>query len=132
MERATIPVPCEIQPLVAVLERLRAEGRLRVALLYGSFAKGTPHHRSDIDVAVFLNATGVGEDLAVIDRILMATDREVSILRLDDPDESPAIVQEALKGVHLVPPDWDAYYEAADRALHESESLRFRRETVHE
>lgn len=111
---------------------LREGGRLRVALLYGSFAGGAPHRRSDIDLAVFLNAAGMEEELAVIDRILMATEQEVSILRLDDPDESPTILQEALKGVHLVPPDWNAYYEAADRALHESESIRFRREAAHE
>jgi hypothetical protein len=58
----------------------------------------------------------------------MPIERDVSILRLDDEDESPFIIQEALKGVHLIEPNDDALYAVAHRALHEAESIRFRRE----
>jgi predicted nucleotidyltransferase len=121
----------ELEPLTDRLARLRAEGRLRVALLFGSFAKGGVHRRSDIDLAISLPPLEPAAELEVIDEILMAAQRDVSILRLDDPDESPLVVQEALKGIHLVDPDWAAYYRAADWALHESESIRSRRGGVH-
>ncbi len=117
----------DLEPLKEVLYTLRKEGKILAALLYGSFAKGTPHKRSDIDLAVFINATNVDEDIDITDKILMSTEREVSILRLDDEEESPFVVQEALKGMHLVDPDVDTLYKIAHRALHDSESIRFRR-----
>ena len=120
--------PSEIQPLVDRLVRLRAAGRVQVAMLFGSYAKGTAHARSDIDLALALTPADAAAELAVVDELLMSVDRDVSILRLDDPDESPWVIQAALKGMHLVEPDWAAYYAAADRALHESESLRLHRE----
>jgi hypothetical protein len=57
----------------------------------------------------------------------MSVERDISILRLDDEDESPFIVQEALKGIHLVEPDRNILYEIIHRVLHESESIRYRR-----
>ncbi len=56
-------------------------------------------------------------------------DIDIHLLRLDDDEESPFIVQKVLKGVHLVEPDWDAYYQIARRVLYETKSIRFRRET---
>jgi predicted nucleotidyltransferase len=116
-----------IRPVESVLQQLRREGKVLVALLYGSFHKGTHHHRSDIDLALFIRASNEEEEIDIVDRILMSSDREISILRLDDTDESPFIVQEALKGKHLVEPDEDALYYVYHWALHESESIRFRR-----
>lgn len=118
--------PAEIQTLTERLRKLRAAGVIKVAMLYGSFASGSQHARSDIDLAIAVESSPLTFEL--MDELLMATDRELSILHLDDPDESPWVVQSALKGVHLVDPDWATYYAIADRALHESESLRFRRE----
>lgn len=118
----------EIRAIREVLLGLRAENKLLVAILYGSFSKGKVHTRSDIDLAVYLNVRNENEEIALIDKILMATDREVSLLRLDDEDESPFVIQEALKGIHLVEPDQEALYKTADRALHDAESIRFRRE----
>ena len=66
--------------------------------------------------------------MEIIDRILMSTEKEVSILRLHDEEESPFVVQEALKGEHLVEPDWEIYYSLSHRILHECEDLRYRRE----
>lgn len=117
----------ELLPLVKVLARLREEGKIRIALLYGSFADGLPHKRSDVDIAVFAGAMGREEEVAMQSEIMSSLEREVAILRLDDEDESPFIVQAALKGRHLVEPDYDLLYHVADWALHQSEDIRFRR-----
>lgn len=117
----------DLEQLKAVLQELRKEGKILVAILYGSYARGTPHQRSDIDLAVFIRARDEKEETDIIDKILMSTERQVSILRLDDEDESPFVVQEALKGIHLVEPDSNALYEVAHKALHETEEIRFRR-----
>jgi predicted nucleotidyltransferase len=118
----------ELSPLVQTLQELKANNSIHLAMLYGSFAKGTEHCRSDIDIAIAVSLELRENELDVIDRILMSSERHVSILRLDDEDESPFIVQESLKGMHLVEPDWNVYYKIADWALHESESIRSRRQ----
>ena len=118
----------ETAALRTTLEAMRDEGKIGLAILFGSFAKGRPHARSDIDIAVYFNGTDPQEEMDLIDRILMSVEREVSILRLDDEEESPFVVQEALKGIHLVEPDMETLYSVSVRALHEAETIRFRRE----
>lgn len=117
----------ELTQLKETLQELRKQGKVLTALLYGSYAKGASHLRSDIDLAVFIMAKDTEEEIEIIDKILMSDEREVSILRLDDEDESPFVIQEALKGIHLVEPDNDVLYEVAHRVLHETEEIRFRR-----
>ncbi|OQC53139.1 MAG: Nucleotidyltransferase domain protein [Deltaproteobacteria bacterium ADurb.Bin026] len=117
----------ELIPLTNVLSTLKNQGKILIAILYGSFAKGNPHPRSDIDLAVYPEGRGENEVIDIIDTILMSAERDISILRLDDEDESPFIVQEALKGIHLVEPDRNLLYEINHRVLHESESIRYRR-----
>jgi len=114
--------------LKAILQTLKTEGKIAIALLYGSYLKGQPHSRSDIDLALYLQTKDGIEEMEIIDRILMSTEKEVSILRLHDEEESPFVVQEALKGEHLVEPDWEIYYSLSHRILHECEDLRYRRE----
>ncbi len=122
------PASPELIPLIAVLSELKAELKLHVALLFGSFAKGVQHCRSDIDVAIAIPLVMKDVEMDIMDRILMATERPISILRLDDLEESPLVIQEALKGIHLIEPDQDILYAVADWALHESESIRSRRQ----
>jgi uncharacterized protein len=117
----------EIKTIQQVLAELKSEDRISVAVLYGSFYKGSPHDRSDIDLAVYVAKQEPEREMEALEAILMAVDRKVSILRLDDEDESPFIIQEALGGRHLVTPDEDTLYAVWDRALHEAESIRFRR-----
>ena len=117
----------ELISLTNVLSTLKNEGKIPIAILYGSFAKGNPHPRSDIDLAVYPEGKDENEIIDIIDTILMSVERDISILRLDDEDESPFIVQEALKGIHLVEPDRNILYEIIHRVLHESESIRYRR-----
>ena len=117
----------DLEQLKAVLQELKKEGKMLVAILYGSYARGTPHQRSDIDLAVFIHARDEKEAIEIIDKILMSSEKEVSLLRLDDEEESPFVVQESLKGIHLIEPDNDALYEVAHRVLRETEEIRFRR-----
>ncbi|GIL20988.1 MAG: nucleotidyltransferase domain-containing protein [Candidatus Jettenia sp.] len=117
----------ELTQMKDVLQKLSKEGKIRLAILYGSYARGTPHIRSDIDLAVFINAKDTEEEIEIIDKILMSAERDISILRLDDEDESPFVIQEALKGIHLAEPDHNTLYEIARRVLHETEEIRFRK-----
>lgn len=120
----------ELAPLLKALGTLRQQGRILLAILFGSFAQGIPHKRSDIDLAVYISTKDERERMEIIDAILMSVERDVNILSLDDEEESPFIVQEALKGKHLVEPDIDVLYSVAHRALHETEGIRFRRSLV--
>lgn len=117
----------ELNPVKDILFDLRMSNKILIAVLYGSYAKGNPHARSDIDLALYLNAENENNEMEIIDTILMATNMDVSILRLDDEEESPFIVQEALKGIHLVEPNKNILYEVSNRVLHECENIRFRR-----
>jgi predicted nucleotidyltransferase len=118
----------ELQPLLTVLSELRKENKLDLAILFGSYAKGIHHHRSDIDLAIAIPPAMQKSEMEIIDRILMTSERQISMLRLDDVEESPLVVQEALKGIQLVEPDYNTFYKVADRVLHESESIRRRRQ----
>ena len=117
----------ELKPLKEILRKLRKENKILIAILYGSYAYGIPHERSDIDLAVFIKARNKEEEIEIIDEILMSVEREVSILRLDDENESPFVIQEALKGIYLIEPEEDTLYEVAYRVLHSTEEIRFRR-----
>lgn len=117
----------DLEQVKAVLQELKKEEKILVAILYGSYARGTPHKRSDIDLAVFIHARDEKEEIEIIDKILMSSEKQVSLLRLDDEEESPFVVQESLKGIHLVEPDNEALYEVAHRVLHDAEEIRFRR-----
>jgi predicted nucleotidyltransferase len=117
----------ELESLRKTIERLKTDGKVSIAIVYGSYATGTPHSRSDIDLAIYLKAENDAEEMELADQILMATETDVSILRLDDEDESPFVVQEALKGIHLVDPDLETLYAISHRVLHECEGIRFRR-----
>ena len=117
----------ELKSLKDVLHRLKAEGKILIALLYGSYAKGNQHKRSDIDLALYLKAEDEKDEMEIIDRILMSVDREVSILRLDDEDESPFVIQESLKGIQLIDSDAETLYVLRHRILHECEDIKFRR-----
>jgi predicted nucleotidyltransferase len=123
-----------VQRIKEVLEELRDKGTVLLAYLYGSYAKGNSHLRSDsdIDSAIYLNSKDEDVRIEAIDRILMACDRDIEILFLDDENESPFVIQEALKGIPLIEPDKDKLYGVSDRVLHESEGIRFRREILYE
>jgi len=117
----------ELQPLKEVLKKLRNEGKVLLAILFGSYANGKTHKRSDIDIAIYVNAKNDEEEIEIINKILLSSERDINILRLNDDEESPFIIQEALKGIHLIEPDKDCLYNVASRVLHETEEIRYRR-----
>lgn len=117
----------EIQKIKTILEDMRKKGIVLLAYLYGSYASGNQHGRSDIDIAIYLNTKTEDESIEAIDRMLMASDRDVEILQLNDRDESPFVIQEALKGIPLVEPDEETLYRLYDYVLHETEGIRFKR-----
>jgi len=121
----------ELKNLEKVLKKLRKEDKILLAYLFGYFASGKPYARSDTDFAVFINASE-DEAIEIIDEILMSTEREIEILRLDDEEKSPFIIQKALKGIPLTEPHLDTLYNVAHRVLHEAESIRFRRKFKYE
>lgn len=118
----------EINSIKEVLMELRKDKKIPIAILYGSYAKGKEHKRSDIDIALYIKAKDEREEIEIIDNILMSVDRDVSILRLNDEDESSFVVQEALKGIHLLEPEIETLYMLSHRVLHQCEEIRFRRE----
>lgn len=120
----------DIDLLKKTIEELREQGKIMIALLYGSVSKGAQHARSDIDLALYIKAANEKEEIEIIDGVLMSVDRDLSLLRLDDEDESPCVVQEALKGIHLIEPDRDTLYMVSHRVLHECEHIRYRRESL--
>jgi predicted nucleotidyltransferase len=119
--------PKEIEILKGVMENFKKNGKILLAYLYGSYTTGLRHGRSDIDLAIYLNTRGEKEAIDVIDAILMSVDKKIEILRLDDEDESPFIIQEALKGIPLIEPDMEILYDVAHRVLHEAEKIRYKR-----
>lgn len=117
-----------LNPLKNILEDLRGKGRILIALLYGSYHRGDTHPRSDIDLAIYLTPQAESQAIETVDKILMSMETEISILRLDDEDESPFVVQEALKGEHLIEPDMETFYALSHKILHECEGIKNRRE----
>lgn len=119
-----------IIPIKDVLERLRAENRILIAVLYGPYSEGIPRARLSIDIGIYLQTEDEAERMRIVGSIRMAVTDEthVSILYLNDTDESPFVVQEALAGIHLVEPDMDALYDTYGWALDEAESMRFDKE----
>lgn len=117
----------DIRTLQELLRKLRGEGKIMLAYLYGSYASNLQNSRSDIDLALYLTADDKKEKDAIVDSILMTSDKQVEILMLDDRDESPFIIQEALKGIPLVEPDLETLYSVAHNALHKAESIRHKR-----
>lgn len=121
----------EIEQLKNILIELKNENKILLAYLYGSYAEKKQHKRSDIDIAIYFNTKDEKETIDVMDKILMSVRQEVEILKLDDEDESPFIIQIALKGIPMIEPDFETFYRVKHRILHETESIRLRRGLNH-
>jgi predicted nucleotidyltransferase len=80
----------ESHPDLQTVELLRsalgkAKGALRLALLFGSFARGKTRADSDVDIAIlpFDGAFSVSDELALQGQLVMACRREVHLVRID-------------------------------------------------
>jgi predicted nucleotidyltransferase len=84
-------------PLLSTLrEVLRTQGQVRLALLFGSTARGTDTERSDIDVLVDLLDPQLDALVELEERLGAATGRRVQLVRLADAEGDPSFLAEVL------------------------------------
>ena len=71
-------------PTDRLRETLRADGRVRLAVLFGSVAKGLAHPGSDLDLAVLLDErTTAGHELSLQEAVASVSGRDVDLVRLE-------------------------------------------------
>ncbi|MGA9285028.1 MAG: nucleotidyltransferase domain-containing protein [Solirubrobacteraceae bacterium] len=71
---------------------LRTEPNVRLAVLFGSVAKGDDREDSDVDVLVVLEDPRVGRLVALTERLSRRLGRDVQLVRLVDAENSPALM----------------------------------------
>ena len=96
-------------PLVrALLRELRTLPAVRLAVLFGSVARGTESPESDLDILVRLRSDGVDERAHVAERLEAAAGRSVQIVQLGDAESAPSLLLAVLQdGRVLVDRDGD-------------------------
>ena len=98
---------------------LRTEPNVRLAVLYGSMARGEDRRDSDVDVLVEMNPDASEAVRGLADRLERALGRDVDVARLDRARESaPLLVLQALEeGRVLVDRDecWRSLMRERDR-----------------
>lgn len=75
---------------------LRCERNVRLAVLYGSVARGTEGPGSDVDILVSLRDPSIGRLAQLSGRLSDRLGHEVHLARLQDAERSPSILAEAL------------------------------------
>lgn len=101
-------IPQSIQKIIEeYLSELSKQIPIQKAILFGSYAKGTPHQYSDVDIAIF---SDYFKDMSRVDGIhfliLSAMDYDMDIepqpFTMDEYDEPVGLVEEILKtGIEL-------------------------------
>jgi predicted nucleotidyltransferase len=76
---------------------LRTEPNVRLAVLFGSVAKGDDREDSDIDVLVVLDDPHIGRLVALKDRLSRRLGRDVQLVRLADAENSPALMADIIE-----------------------------------
>ena len=85
-------------PTVARLrEELRTEPSLRLAVLFGSSARGREHVRSDLDLLVALDAPSRDRLAGLEVRLSSAAARGVQLVSAGDAHASPGLLADALR-----------------------------------
>lgn len=75
---------------------LRTEPNVRLAVLFGSSARGDDTPKSDVDVLVQLASPGRFRLLELEDRLAVAIGRTVEIVRLSDAEREPTLLSEII------------------------------------
>lgn len=113
-------------PLLSRLrELLRRERNVRLAVLYGSFARGTDGPGSDIDVLVSLRDPSIGRLADIAGRLSEHLGRDVQLVRLGDAEHSPPLLADVLQeGRVLVDRDgeWPRLRSAQPRVRRRAEA----------
>lgn len=90
-------------PTVARLrEELRKEPSVRLAVLFGSSARGHEHRRSDIDLLVELDTPSRDRLAGLEERLSSAAGREVQLVSARDAQASPGLLADALRDGRVV------------------------------
>ena len=76
---------------------LRTEPNVRLAVLFGSMAKGDDHEDSDIDVLVVLDNPSIGRLMALAERLSRRLGRDVQLVRLADAEDSPVLMVDVIE-----------------------------------
>lgn len=97
---------------------LRTEPNVRLAVLFGSTAKGDDDEGSDIDMLVVLEDSSVGRFVALTERLSGVLGRDVQLVRLADAENVPVLMADVVEqGRVLVDRDngWTALRDAASK-----------------
>lgn len=85
-------------PLLTALRRaLRTEPNVRLAVLFGSAARGDDRPDSDVDVLVGLEDAGPLRTAALAERLSAAVGRQVELVRVRDAERNPVLLAGALR-----------------------------------
>lgn len=76
---------------------LRTEPNVRLAVLFGSVAKGDDREDSDIDVLVVLDDPRIGRLVALSERLTGRFGLDLQLVRLADAENSPALMADAME-----------------------------------
>jgi predicted nucleotidyltransferase len=111
---------------------LRTEPNVRLAVLFGSTARGDDGPASDVDVLVQLGSPGRSRMLELEDRLTGSTGRPVDLVRLSDTRDDQMLLSEVIDdGRVLIDRDllWPGFQEDRDSIRREAER-RFTARTV--
>ncbi len=85
-------------PTVARLRgELRTEPSVRLAVLFGSSARGREHRRGDLDLLIELDSPTRGRLADLDNRLSSATGRDVQLVLARDAKVSPTLLADALR-----------------------------------
>lgn len=85
-------------PLLSCLvTALRTEPRVRLAVLFGSTARGDDDRESDIDIAVSISGDELGALVELEGRLEQAVDRRVQLLSFDQALRDPMLPAEIVR-----------------------------------
>ncbi|HDQ92797.1 MAG TPA: nucleotidyltransferase domain-containing protein [Synergistetes bacterium] len=103
----------------------------RLAILMGSFAKGTAREKSDVDVAILFGAPCDAEKtIETSETLSLLLKREVDLVVLDDA--GPIIKMQALKSGKILYREMGAYEDFFARTLNEYSDLKICRKEAEE
>src|SRR5579859_3644350 len=82
--------------LSALKGALRTEQNVRLALLFGSVARGTAAPGSDVDVLVALRDPDLERVVELATKLTAATGRRVDVVRLEDAESEPSFLADVI------------------------------------
>lgn len=91
-----------------LLEALRKQPSVRLAVIFGSVARGDERERSDLDLLVRLRRDDYVARADLVERLEVASGRRVQLVSLDQAEASPLLLADVLRdGRVLVDRDGD-------------------------